>query len=224
MQRARPAHLLQLAAQAAHPLADHAPVGLDLRFAGAAEEAEAAALPFEVGPAADQPALLVVEMREFDLQAALRRRRAFTEDFEDQARPVDDLALQPVFEVALLDGAERTVDDDQLGLMQFAVGRDSLDLTGTEQSRWLRLANRQDIGLGDDQPDREREALCLFHPAFGREVSALPGGLRTDHQRTRAARYLIVKFVVDYQRISSRACSAPYRLSRRRSRRSDRPA
>jgi hypothetical protein len=67
MERSGPLHLLQLASNSRHSVADQPPVGLDLRFAGAAEDAEAAALPLEVGPAPNQPSRLVVEMRELDL-------------------------------------------------------------------------------------------------------------------------------------------------------------
>ena len=93
MQRTRFADLLQLFPQAPHALADHSPVGLDLRLARAAQEAKAASLAFKVGPTAHQSALLIIEMRQFDLQPPLRSRGTLAKYLEDQPRPVDDLAL-----------------------------------------------------------------------------------------------------------------------------------
>ncbi len=102
VQMARAAHLLQLLLQPHDAVADQPPVSLDLRLAGAAEEAEAAALALQMGPGAHQPAALVLQMREFDLQRALAGARALAENIEDQAGAVDDLAVPGRLQVALL--------------------------------------------------------------------------------------------------------------------------
>ena len=81
--------------------ADQAAVGLELRLARAAQ-ADAALLPLEVGPAADEARRQVLELRELDLQLALGAARALREDVEDQAHAVDDAAFERPLEVALL--------------------------------------------------------------------------------------------------------------------------
>src|SRR3546814_1861490 len=139
-----------------------AAVGLDLRFAGTAEEAETAALALEVGPAAHQTPRLIIEMRKLDLQAALGRRGAFAEDFEDQAGAVDHLRAKRRFEIALLNRAERRIDDDKLDAFRCDIGRDRVDLADAEQGRRPRLAQAQRVDGNDVEPDREREPPRLL--------------------------------------------------------------
>jgi hypothetical protein len=67
VQAAGASHFLQLALEAGNAVADQATVRLDLRLAGAAEEAEATALTSEVGPGPDEAAALIFEVRQLDL-------------------------------------------------------------------------------------------------------------------------------------------------------------
>ncbi len=126
VQAASAANLVEFAPDSRHPVADQPPVGFDLGFARAAEEAEAAALPLEVGPASDQASRLIVEMGQFDLQPPFGRCGPLAEDFEDQAGAVDDLALGFVLQRLLLDRSQRGIDHQQFRVMFLGNARRSL--------------------------------------------------------------------------------------------------
>ena len=207
MQFAGSAHLVELAPKLAHACADHPPVRLDLRFAWAPQEAEAAALPLQVRPAAHEPALLIVEMRQLHLQPTFRGRGALAEYLQDQPRPVDDLALELLFQVALLDGGERPVDDHQLGLFLLAFGGDALDLALAEQGPRADVTNGKHEGLGDHYADRLRQTLGLFEPSVRILRLAPRSDVGTDDQRSRAAGDFAFDVVAGCQALSPSSSS-----------------
>ena len=94
----------QILAQLRHAVADHPAIGLDLGFTRTAEKAEAATLPFKMGPASNKTTGLIVEMGEFNLQTAFGRSGPSTEYLEDEAGPVDDFDVELLFKISLLDG------------------------------------------------------------------------------------------------------------------------
>src|SRR3546814_2374464 len=90
---------------------------------------------------------------------AFRRGRAFAEDFEDQPGPVDDLAPEPFLKIALLNRGKRTIDDDQLRLIQLASNTDVLDLAFAEQRAGARFTDRNRNSIGHHEADGQRKAL-----------------------------------------------------------------
>ena len=160
---ARAAHAFEVALDAHDALADQAAVDLDLRFAGAAEEAEAAALAFQVGPRPHQAAALVVERGQLDLQAAFMRAGARAEDLQDQPGAVDDLGLQRLLEIALLHRRQPVVDDDQPDPLLLDIGLHALDHALADQRGGRDAAQRHGLGQahievdGAGKPDRLSE-------------------------------------------------------------------
>ena len=88
------AHLLQFLLQLDDPSVDQTAVDFQLAFTGTADEAEAAALPLQVGPRPHKARALVAEGRQFDLKLAFTGPGAVAEDFQDQAGTVDHLGFQ----------------------------------------------------------------------------------------------------------------------------------
>ena len=142
VQLARPHDDLQLLADGGDALVDHAPVELDLRLARAAEEAVAAALALQVRPRAHEPALLVGEVRELDLQPPLLGVRALAEDLQDEPGAVEHLDVPRPLQVALLDGRDGMIDDDEGDVAGGDQRLELLDLAGAEQGCRARVPPR----------------------------------------------------------------------------------
>ena len=105
-------------------------------------------------------------MRKLDLQPPFLRLRPLAEDFEDQPGAVEHLCGPGLFEIALLHGAERMIDDDQLGIVYSRQCRDLFDLAGTEQRSGRGFSERHDLRGGDIELDGFRQRHSLGEARF----------------------------------------------------------
>lgn len=203
MEAACAPNLIELLAQAPHPGTDHSPVGLDLRFARTAKKTESTALPFQVSPTADKATLLIIEMSEFHLQTAFRRCRALAKNFKNQAGAIDNLALQPLFEIALLNGGQRTIDNNQFGFILEAGRFDPFDLTFTEQGAGPDFAHRNDKAFRDFDTDRQRKATGFLQTRFRIDAIGPAPDIRACDKGTRTARDLTHQIIGEAQASAS---------------------
>ena len=161
MQAAGAAHLFEFLLEPHDAFVDQPAVDLDLAFAGPAEEAETAALAFQVGPGPDQARALVGQMRQFDLQRAFLGGSAIAENLQDQARAVDHLGAPGPFQVALLHRGQSGIDDDDTDAVALARLLRRRDLAFAQQGGGTDGAQRLDGGVDDGQPDGGRQAHGL---------------------------------------------------------------
>ena len=167
VQPPRPFHRVQFAADSHDPLVDLAAIRLDLGFAGSAQETAPAALALEMGPASYQPAPLIGQVRELDLENALPGARARAENFENQPGTIDDLAVPGAFEIALLDRGQRGIHADKVDPERLDGLGERLQAPGAQIGRGTAPGKRDPFGMDDVEPDRSGETHRLFESGFG---------------------------------------------------------
>jgi len=126
-------------------------------------------------------------MRQFDLQPPFRCCGAFAENFEDQPGPVYDLGAPGFLKIALLDGGQAVIDDDQLCALLCYQMANILDLSGAEQCRRARLTDAINARRDHIEADRHGKAARFLDPRS--DVAPLPSTqIGMNDQRARAAR------------------------------------
>ena len=169
VQAAGAAHLLQILLQPHDALADQPAVGLDLRLAGAAEEAEAAALPLQMGPGPHQARCADIPDAPARPAACLRVVAARSPKMS-RIRPVRSMTLQPQARSRL----RCCTGDSAASTMATATSCSAIACLAA--STWpspssvdgRRDAQRQDRGMHDDQSDRGGQPDRLGQPLLGR--------------------------------------------------------
>jgi hypothetical protein len=148
---------------------------------------------------ADEARRHVAELRELDLKLAFAAARALREDIENEARAIDDAALERVLEVALLHARQRMVEDHEIGCRLAALRGDVLDLALAGERRSVRAAAPPGDAADDFRTRRCSELGELGEPRLDLAVTEVEldeqralgvgavAGRAIEHQRTFAA-------------------------------------
>jgi hypothetical protein len=132
-------------------------------------------------------------MGEFDLQHAFACRRALAEDFEDQPGAVQHLGAGFCFEIALLDGGETGIHQQQLDLFGLHPRRERFRVTTANEGRRLYFADLDDFGEHDVEPDGPRQALKLSLASINGVLRKLTAHIGHDKTGARRLRTLVDK-------------------------------
>ena len=126
-----------------------------------------AALALKVSPRPHQPALLIGQMRQFDLQRPFPRARPPAEDFKDQPRSIDNLCAPGLFKIALLHGRDRAIHDDDRSRQAFHHSGNLIDLAFADVGCRTDVAERDKPRLHDCEINRASETDGLLEACFG---------------------------------------------------------
>src|SRR5262249_20507206 len=130
-----PFAFLRLSLERGDAFLDDGSMGCVWVFPRPAEKAEAATLAFKMGPGAHQPALLVGQMRQLDLQGAFAGAGTPAEDFQDQSGAIEHLRAPGFFEITLLHRRERAIHHHYARVIGFDQAGNLLDLALADESR-----------------------------------------------------------------------------------------
>ncbi len=92
--------------------------------------------------------------------------RALGENLKNEPGPVEDLGVPGLFEVALLDRAQRMVDDGDSHILRLDDACDFLNLSGAQKRRGPRLRKRNQTAETNIEADGPGEA-GRFRKALG---------------------------------------------------------
>jgi hypothetical protein len=171
VQAARAFDARKLDLDAFHADFDQAAIGLDLRFARAAKEAEAAPLTFKMGPGPDKAGLLVGKMSQFDLKRALPGTSPSAENLQDQTGSVDDFRGKRFFKVALLDGRQRAIHNHKVDFFVSHELRQIRDLPFPKETGRADLCEIDDSRVDQLKLYRAGEPGCFSDPGLLRAVA-----------------------------------------------------
>ena len=160
-------HYLQIVAQAFDFFIQNTAVEFFLRFTRATGFAKAAALALQVAPGLDQARTLVRQRGQINLQNTFFGTRTRAEDFKDQTRAVDDLAIHFLFKISLLYRRDVGIDVDKPRLFFMHQLSDALNDAGADQRCGLDLLDRHHFGMDNFQIDGAGKADGLFQCDMG---------------------------------------------------------
>ena len=126
------ADLREFGFQVRNALAEFAAVVFDLFFAAAARPGHAAALTRQVRPCSGQARQEILAPGELDLKHRLASTRARRKNVQDDLLAVDHFQLEELFQIALLRGAQRHVEDHDVCLRRLRRVADLLGLAAPD--------------------------------------------------------------------------------------------